>query len=210
MIWFIFMFAIGGILALCGVASARLGRWLTTRQSLKAASFIVLFCIINAPLAHHFSLQTIAAGSQSDSTDHFSRFWGYQLQYDKWADEAELSFSEGTDGLINMMTRDQRNLSYKYPSHWGAPAIKEERWLDDGTAIYLKFEVKLDNSYPQKMVVRFIHDFQRGQSFATRDTSRWLVDKSPPKPDETRLVIPLALSEEEFDEVLWGIEKRKE
>ena len=200
------MFVAGGALALGAVAVAWGIGWLTFKKSLKVAVFIVLFCAVNFPLTHYLSLKTIAVDYQYGSYEGSQR-WGYKLQYDRWRNESELTLWEGWGGLFMAMDTHM-SLTYKYPTYFSPPTVKERRWLAKGTAIYLHLGINLDNSLPSESQVRFIYDFQRGQAFATRYASRSLVDRKIVEPDEVNGGLgPMALSDEDFDKVLAEIEK---
>lgn len=194
----IFVVFLGSLLLVAGLIfsasfyfRSRFSEWL--RRVIAVGFYAVLFGVISIASIYFLTEQTVVSGKQCRADDP-SDCWGYTVKEYPYRDFCTLIIWHSW--LVKS--------SYSFPSYLEPPTVKDERWLANGTAIYLHFRVNKDDSAKYELPMRLIYDFESGDMFAQQYSADWLNSTL-----DSRNKGNLHLSEEDFQRVLSELENSR-
>lgn len=160
------------------------------RRIIAVMFYSVLFGVASLAGIYFLTERTIVEGKQCQA-DRPKVCWGYSVKEYPYRDFCTLSI------WYSWRLKNE----YSFPSHINPPTVKDEKWLANGTAIYLNLAVNKDNSAKYELPMRLVYDFESGDMFAQKHSADWLNSTM-----DSRNTGNLHLSEEEFAQVIFRLE----
>ena len=192
--WFLVGFVIS-ISLIFGAAFYHRLWWRTYWKQVLLGTFIFcLFGIVSLTCYYFLARRTLASGQQCNPKLP-SICWGYRVEEYPPCSFCTLTFWHSW----------RVKSSFSFPKHFVSPTVAEQRWLANGTAVYIFLDnVNTDNSYVQKQKVRVIYDFESGEIYAEKYSAHWLNSTL-----DSRLKPSLSLSESDFESKLLELENAR-
>lgn len=161
------------------------------KQIVATAFGFCLLGIVFLTSYYFLARKTLASGKQCNP-QFSSVCWGYQVE----------EYPPRNFCTLTVWHSWRVNSSFSFPMHFVSPTVEEQRWLANGTAVYLFLNnVNTDNSYIQKQKVRVIYDFESGEIYAEKYSAYWLNSTLNSRHKES-----LNLSESDFERKLLELE----
>lgn len=146
---------------------------------------VPLFCLI-ALLAWEARF-TVASGTMWDDLGYFSYHYSIQQTYFRNSFRLRLWTSRGME-----FTHEELQLTVE--------EVLDQRWINNGAAIYLNLRVKSHESMPSESSIKVIFDFHRGEIYTNSRYTLWRnFDKRHDSKDW--------MSEAEFDAILQRLDQ---